>query len=428
MLIEFRVENHRSLRDEQVLTMEAGRVGDAEDQRRRHVDGHTEALLTAAGIYGANASGKSNVLSALAFMRDAVLVSHRFWGPDEGIPRRAFAWGESATKPSLFEVTFLESGIRYQYGFVVSDKQFLEEWLYAWPHGKKQVWFERDNDTPIKFGDNLRGENRVIEEVTRPDALFLSAASQHRHAQLQTVAAWFRSMMPLGILGIGRFGMPGYWRLQSDHVLAHLLGEDSLAETQPSLFPEAEEASLRDRFCELIRKADVGIVDVKVVTREIEDRPRRVSRRFYFQHQNSSDSWLPLEDESRGTQTLFRMALPVLRVLQQGGVLIIDELEASLHPALAHQIVRQFNDPAINQRGAQILFTTHDTNLLGTIVGEPALRRDQVWLTEKDPEGATVLYPLTDYKPRKAENLERGYLQGRYGAIPFLGDFSITGE
>jgi AAA15 family ATPase/GTPase len=99
-----------------------------------------------------------------------------------------------------------------------------------------------------------------------------------------------------------------------------------------------------------------------------------------------------------------------------------------LHPSLARQIVLQFNDPAANPKNAQIIFTTHDTNLLGTTVGEPALRRDQVWLTEKDPEGATVLYPLTDYKPRKAENLERGYLQGRYGAIPFLGDFLVVGE
>ncbi|MDA0283180.1 MAG: ATP-binding protein, partial [Planctomycetota bacterium] len=303
-----------------------------------------------------------------------------------------------------------------------------EEWLYAWPNGKKQVWFEREGDSPIRFGDHLHGENRVIEDVTRPDALFLSAASQHRHAQLQTVAAWFRSMQPLGALGTGRFGMPGYWRSQTDHLLARLLGDDSLSETQLQLFPDADEGSFRDRFCQLIRKADVGIVDVKVVAREVEEPPGRVSRRFYFQHHESGDSWLPLEEESRGTQTLFRMALPVIRVLENGGILIVDELEASLHPALAHQIVRQFNDPAINTRGSQILFTTHDTNLLGTIVGEPALRRDQVWLTEKDPEGATVLYPLTDYKPRKAENLERGYLQGRYGAIPFLGDFSIAGE
>lgn len=111
-----------------------------------------------------------------------------------------------------------------------------------------------------------------------------------------------------------------------------------------------------------------------------------------------------------------------------GGLLVFDELERGLHPALAQQIIRQFNDPRTNPRNAQIIFTTHDTNLLGTMFGEPALRRDQVWLTEKDAEGATVLYPLTDYKPRKAENLERGYLQGRYGAIPFVGDFSIEGK
>jgi AAA15 family ATPase/GTPase len=103
----------------------------------------------------------------------------------------------------------------------------------------------------------------------------------------------------------------------------------------------------------------------------------------------------------------------------------VDELDASLHPILAQEVVRQFNDPATNPHNAQLIFTTHDANLLGTILGEPALRRDQVWLTEKDNDGATVLYPLTDYRPRKAENLERGYLQGRYGAIPFLCDFRL---
>jgi uncharacterized protein len=137
---------------------------------------------------------------------------------------------------------------------------------------------------------------------------------------------------------------------------------------------------------------------------------------------------LPLEEESRGTQTLFRLALPILQAIDKGGVLLVDELEASLHPTLAQEIVRQFNGPATNPRNAQLLFTTQDTNLLGTTLGAPAVRRDQVWLTEKDAEGATVLYPLTDYKPRKAENLERGYLQGRYGAIPFLGDFSVAGK
>jgi AAA15 family ATPase/GTPase len=117
-----------------------------------------------------------------------------------------------------------------------------------------------------------------------------------------------------------------------------------------------------------------------------------------------------------------------LQALQDGGIVLVDELEASLHPALAREIIRQFNEPATNPRNAQLIATTHDTNLLGTIMDEPALRRDQVWFTEKDNEGATVLYPLTDYKPRKAENIERGYLQGRYGAIPFLGDLHLAGE
>jgi AAA15 family ATPase/GTPase len=122
---------------------------------------------------------------------------------------------------------------------------------------------------------------------------------------------------------------------------------------------------------------------------------------------------------------VFEIGLPILEALQSGRVVVVDELESSLHPLLAGRIVRLFNDPATNPLNGQLIFTTHDTDLLGTVLGEPALRRDQVWLTEKDSEGATVLYPLTDYKPRKAENLERGYLQGRFGAIPFLGNFEF---
>jgi len=150
---------------------------------------------------------------------------------------------------------------------------------------------------------------------------------------------------------------------------------------------------------------------------------------YYLKHQsNFDDAWLPLRKESHGTRMLFSIAVPILECLEKGGVLLVDELERSLHPSIARQIIYQFNDQKANPKNAQIIFTTHDTNLLGTTVGEPALRRDQVWLTEKDAEGATVLYPLTDYKPRKAENLERGYLQGRYGAIPFLGDFLVAEE
>ena len=145
--------------------------------------------------------------------------------------------------------------------------------------------------------------------------------------------------------------------------------------------------------------------------------------RILVKHRSASaEAWLPLEEESQGTLGLLHLAPHRLRALREGQLRIVDELEASLHPLLPFALVQHFNDPAKNPRNAQLIFTTHDTNLLGTILCEPPLRRDQVWLTEKNEEGATRIYPLTDYKPRKEENLERGYLQGRYGAAPFLGE------
>ena len=205
--------------------------------------------------------------------------------------------------------------------------------------------------------------------------------------------------------------------------------EQGIART---LFPDDDtlEELLSEQFLTLLRSADLGIVDLKVEKNEPIEKARRLTRiRFHLKHQSDADdAWLPLDQESKGTRTLFRFAVPILEAIRDGGVLLCDELEASLHPSLAQQIVRRFNDPKTNPHHAQLIFTTHDTNLLGTTLGEPALRRDQVWLTEKDDQGSTVLYPLTDYKPRKAENLERGYIQGRYGAIPFLGDFTFAGE
>ncbi|MGP0062678.1 MAG: AAA family ATPase [Isosphaeraceae bacterium] len=429
MLIEFRVENHRSLRDEQVLTMESGRVGDDTDSRPRRIPGYAESLLPVAALYGANASGKSNVLAALAFLREAVILSHRSWLPDEGVPRDPFAWGPKRNEPSLFEVTFLSQGVRYQYGCSASDECFLEEWLHAWPNNKKQVWFERDGNV-FKFGENLKGENKVIEGVTRSNALFLSAAAQLKHPQLTGIFSWFRSLEMVNVLsGSGR---PIASReLPREKWLARSLYGGAIEVRQrPTLTDGMPTQPFLDRFRDLLRSADFGILDLRLGQSESDDLPGHLgSLEFQLKHQSEvDDAWLPLEDESRGTQTLFRLASRILQVFEERGILLVDELEASLHPALAQQIVRQFNDPVSNARNAQLIFTTHDTNLLGTTLGEPALRRDQVWLTEKDNEGATVLYPLTDYKPRKAENLERGYLQGRYGAIPFLGDFHLAGE
>jgi hypothetical protein len=426
MLIEFRVENHRSLRDEQVLSMEAGRVGDDNDPRPRRVSGYAESLLPVAVLYGANASGKTNVLAALAFMRDAVVMSHSFWSPDQGVPRDPFAWGPKRDEPSFFEVSFLLEDVRYQYGFVASDERFLEEWLHAWPKGKKQAWFEREGDS-FKFGEHLKGENKLIEGVTRDNALFLSAAAQHRHPQLASIFSWFGALEAVN-LPAGRQFHPLGW--PSEFSLGSRIEGRRGAWLQELLAGSELGEPLLDRLRPLLRNADIGIVDLRLSKGQTDD-PGRVSRSrgILLKHEGQyQDAWLPLGEESRGTQALFRLAFPILCVLDEGGLLLVDELEASLHPLLAQQLVRQFNDPITNPRNAQLIFTTQDTNLLGTMLDEPALRRDQVWFTEKDNEGATVLYPLTDYKPRKAENIERGYLQGRYGAIPFLGDLHLAGE
>ncbi len=411
MLIEFRVENHRSIRDEQVLTTAAGRGGDPGDPRPRSIKGYTKPILPVEAIYGANASGKTNVLNAMAFMRECVLNSHRNWEPQEGISRDPFAWGERRKEPTSLEMVFVVDGVRYQYGFKFNELAFLEEWLFAWPRGKKQTWFTREAEE-FEFGENLKGENEVIKGFTRANALFLSAATQFRHQLLTPLYSWIGSM---GLYNLTR--NRAVYTSPVDFAIAAMFEEAA----QPTLFGDIDEdTSMLRRFKALLRNADIGILDARMVRNEARVR----SVRFELKHQcEDDDAWLPLEEESRGTQTLFRLAPYVLRALRFGGVLLVDELESSMHPNLAEHIIRQFNDPEINTQNAQLIFTTHDTNLLGTLAGEPVLRRDQVWLTEKDENGATVLYPLTDFKPRKGENVERGYIQGRYGAIPYLGSF-----
>lgn len=397
MLIEFRVENHRSIREEQAISFEAAGAADA---RVRQVPGHAKGLLPALGIYGANASGKSNVLSALAFMRDAVLHSQAHWLPGGVIQRVPFAWGEA--KPSLFELTFLHNEVRYQYGFVADDAVILEEWLYAWPRGRKQTWLVREG-AQFRFGDQLEGVPAKIQTFGRPNALFLSTAAQMGHAQLSAVFDQFRQMemrnrrMPF---------FSGSWlTLTLDAVVYAKLARETAADVDVALLRE------------LMTVADLGLTDVRLPSKEAG---------LEFEH--AGRHWLPVEEESHGTQTLISLANALARALRSGGLLVVDELEAGLHPAISLFLLRQFNDPQTNPKNAQLLFTTHDTHLLGTTLGDPPLRRDQVWLTEKDPEGATHLYPLTDFQPRKAENLERGYLQGRYGAIPVLGELPAPAQ
>ena len=411
MLLQFRVENHRSLRDEAALSLAAAPALGSDDRLLRS-QAIPEPVLPAVAIYGANASGKTNVLHALGFMQETVLDSHRTWDPDGGCPVEPFAFSARKDETSLYEVDLLLNEGRFRYGFVCGRERVEEEWLHAWPDGRKQTWFEREGEK-LEFGRNFSGPNEAIRKLTRPNSLFLSAAAQNNHPHLMPIFRWFR-MTQVDLT-----------RRRSGHQIPLFWAE--LNSRQLSLFQGTEQDE-RAAVLELLRTSDTGIEDVRFEESERSTMGRFRGRpgRILLKHKSSSGddaaAWLPLEAESSGTIALMELAPRLTRAFALGSLLCVDEVEASLHPMLALSLLRLFHDRRRNPLGAQLVFTTHDTNLLGTTLGEPALRRDQVWFTEKDQEGSTHLYPLTDFHPRKQENLERGYLQGRYGAVPFLGE------
>lgn len=322
----------------------------------------------------------------------------------------------------MFECRFVVDGVRCEYGFVANDDAFVEEWLFAWPRGRKQVWFERDRQA-FKFGEHLRGENHAVEKFTRTNSLFLSAAAQHQHEQLMPVYRWFARARVMD-------GPERRVRSLNATRLRHAVRVGR----QASFFSDPDDAigPLMDAVLALLKVADIGITDIRL-DKDFEEPPPWASQpptgQFWLRHRSSSgEAWLPLVEESSGTKAIFRLATDLVSALRFGGLMVVDELKSNLHPALGAHLIRQFQDVQTNRNNAQLIFTTHDTNLLGTSMGKPELRRDQVWLCEKDDEGATSLYPLTDFKPRKAENIETGYLQGRYGAVPFLGELALFGE
>ncbi|MGO9271015.1 MAG: AAA family ATPase [Terriglobia bacterium] len=424
MLIQFRAQNHRSIREQQELSLVASSLKDV-PQGLIQAPGFEPRLLPVAALYGANASGKTNVLKALDYMSGAVKASQRHWQPDGPIPRDPFLLDEEFRKqPSTFEVDILLEGTRYQYGFTLNSERILEEWLYAYPSGKRQTWFTRASapEKNFKFGKNLTGENRAIEALTRDNSLFLSAAAQNNHAALLPIYNWFSNSFsfvpgdrgPLQFFTAEMCVDEGHRRAVTQLLRAADLGVVGLDVREVDYFDTTEAPEGARKFMEALKAAFAALPDVHLTGK---------TRKICLRHRSRTEEGVQFstENESDGTVAFFGLLGPVVRALEAGGTVCIDELDSSLHPLLAIEVVRLFNDPKRNPKGAQLIFTTHDTNLLDTSL----LRRDQIWFTEKDSAGGTHLYPLSDFKPRRNENLERGYLQGRYGAVPFIGSTDI---
>jgi uncharacterized protein len=416
MLLRFRFSNFRSFRDEQELSLIASSESSGTDGVLRSA-GLAEGVLPVIAIYGANASGKTNVVRALQYMASVVQNSHSRWQPEQPIPCEPFRTEESMASPSTFVVDFLLNNVRHQYGFSTNSEVVLEEWLFAYPRGKKQAWLARKQRGRMVFSGKMLGDNKTIERLTRKNSLFLSAAAQNNHEMLLPIYNWFSASLSF-VSGDRKL----IWRRTDPLVTG----------------PE-----YRDSVATLLSLADLGIDDISMQEVVVPDGVKKLMeglttflratvpdapanalpspdelQRHLRLHHRLGNSSVPFEQpqESGGTLALLTLLGWILPALRNGGTVCVDELESSLHPILAVELVRLFGDSQQNKQGAQLVFNTHEANLLNADV----LRRDEIWFTEKQQDGASHLYPLTDFKPRRQENLENGYLQGRYGAIPFL--------
>lgn len=408
MLRSFRLGNHRSFRDERELLLMPAYSKDRD-------------VLPVAAIYGANASGKSNLLDGLQFMASAVRDSFAVWPPEGGVPRQAFKLDESHGKPSVYVVELIEAGVRYTYGFEVDDRRVREEWLYSYPEKRKRILFERVG-SEIKFGTTVAdggAKGDVLRGLLRPNSLFLSLGAQSGLEAVLPVQRWFAHKLVFR----------GEAHAQFDHgVITRFLRSND---------------GLTDRLVSLLRIADLGITGIScsegwrpdedetaailrgLESREPDEQLREVLETFLRKQDRvrlthgSANRTFDIGEESAGTLSWLMLLPAVLGMLRDGGTLAVDEIDASLHPRLTAALVGLFRSAEVNAGGAQLIFTTHDASLLSPVLGDEVLTREDVWFVDKNSEGASDLYPLTDFKPRKeGENLERRYLGGSYGAVP----------
>ena len=429
MLIEFTVGNFCSFRDRFTLSMVAAKLAAKDkslDENNVIVQPNHPPLLTSAAIYGPNASGKSNLIGALMFMRGFALGSLQGTEATGGIGVDPFRLNaRTVQQPSHFEVVIIIERQRYRYGFEVTGDIVVNEWLYTVPKKTEVRLFERTPDG-ITIGASFK-EGRKLQEQTRPNALFLSVVAQFNGTIAQHVIGWFRR---LGIVsGLNDMSMKVY--------------------TEQKLV----EADGGKEIVALVTKLDLGIADLKAIKGTVEDldlppdMPDELQRamRTIIQHNKETGFTVEVKtthrvfddegreaglvefdldvDESSGTRKLFAMAAPLMETLARGNTLVVDELDSRLHTALTREIVKLFNSNETNPNGAQLIFTVQDTNLLDNSL----FRRDQIWFIEKDSRGASQLYSLAEFnKVRNDLSFERNYIQGRFGAVPYVDDLSTV--
>ncbi|MYW93379.1 ATP-binding protein [Amycolatopsis rubida] len=392
------------------------------------------ATTRVAGIYGANASGKSTILDAIGFMIEAISNSATSWSGKSNrlrFPFHPYLLDENSSKgTSTYDVDFVFDDVRYNYGFRSNAKGIHEEWLSSYPHGRPRSLFHRKGLTAPKFtfGRTFPGRHQLLMEMVRSNALYLSVGANANHPLLSKLADAITQRT--------------YYAAFNENAKASRLKWIMHAVEDPQLLMEAES---------LLRLADLGISGIELRESSIDDSLkkriikvyealndgmddqidppdlevllREISREIKFSHGTSSEGeagFLSINQESSGTIAWLTIGVPAIHCLKNGDTLIVDEIDASLHPLLSSALIGMFKDEEINKLGAQLVFTSHDVSLIGKLT-ENSMSADEIWFIEKDRDGASQLYSLHEFEFRNGDNFEKRYLEGRYGAIPSLG-------
>ena len=389
MLTNFTVKNYRSFKQERTFSMEASSIKEHKDSV---INKGKYSLLPLAVFYGANSGGKSNLIQAISTMRSMVRRSVRL-NEGDTLPYDPFALDENSdAQPTSFEIQFIKGEVLYRYGFEYNKTDIISEWLYEKRFGEKEYeLFVRSRDiievSPKRF---LEGQGK--EDLTNSNRLFLSLVAQLKGEKSNSILGWFGECNVLS--GIDS---EGYEAFTLRMFLEHLNG--------------ADQAPIRSQ---LEKDIATGSFVEPITTHNVYDENGLVIGERNF-HKNQM--------ESEGTKKVIEISGPIFDTLNEGKTLIVDELDAKLHPLLTRNIVLLFMDPEKNKHGAQLIFATHDTNLLDLDI----VRRDQIWFAEKDKVESTDIYSLVEFKDedgkkvRNDRDIKRDYIRGRYGAIPFIG-------
>ena len=430
MLVEFTVGNYLSFKDKKTLSMVATSIKEHETgnvfsaKYPDAVRAKEIRLLKSVSLYGANAGGKSNLIKAIAFMKNFILISSKETQVNEKIKIQNFAFNNKTRKePTTFEIIFFLDGVRYRYGFEVDEIRIYNEWLFMAPKGQEAKLFIRENNN-IDYSRMFK-EGKGLRHKTRKNALFLSVCAQFNGEISTLILNWFKNNLKI-INGIND-------RTYENFTLDRL-----------------EDPKFKKKLLEFMSVADLGIEDIVLMNYDISDdelpnelrnyitkkekegKPIQIKNlrqlvsyhSVYDDKKSIGNNFINFGLESEGTQKLFAMAGLIIATLKEGKVLVVDEFDSRLHPLITKFIIELFNSSDKNPCNAQLIFATHDTNSLAN----KFFRRDQIWFVEKDRYGASDLYPLIDYKVRQDATYNKDYILGRYGAIPYIGEFITINE